>query len=487
LYRLSAVLLALCLGLPGCGIALRHVVEPPPYTPPPGSTTPLDPVASRPSPVLRPVDTVPFTPAVPVVSITFDDGWSSAATGAALLASHGLTGTFFINSVNVGVNGYVTLAQLDTMARAGNEIGGHTLTHPDLTDLPLDEAERQVCNDRVTLLGWGFPVRSFAYPFSQSNPDLERVIADCGYNSARGLGGLRPHLPDPRDPASCSACSVAEVVPPPDPYYTLAPREVNNDWTLDDLKGQVTDSLAFGEGWVPLTFHKLCTADCTGAVNVLPDSSFIATNQEVYDQFLTWLADQQATGNLIVRTVGDVVGGPVKPPVRGPDTPSAPAGVNEVSNPGLEEIGPDGLPGCWRPAGWGNNKAEVTPVPDARSGSTAMRVVVHDYVDGDAKVIQTMDQGTCASTVTPGATYTLGAWYTSTAPTALEVYYRLARGVWVYAATSPTFQPATTWAPASWTLPPIPDGVAAVNFGLNLSQNGTLTTADYSLVAAARP
>lgn len=364
-----------------------------------------------------------------------------------MLTAHGLTGTFFINSGNVGVDGYVTLAQLDTMARAGNEIGGHTLTHSDLTDLTLDEAERQVCNDRATLLGWGFPARSFAYPFSQSDPDLEKVVADCGYNSARSLGEVRPHLPDPHNPTNCSACSVAETLPPPDPYYTRAPREVNNDWTLDDLKGQVTDSFASGNGWVQLTFHRLCTTDCTDAVNIMPDSSSIATNQDVYDQFLTWLADQQAQGNLIVRTVGDVVGGPVQPPVRGTDTPLAPAGVNVVSNPGLKEIGADGLPVCWRPGGYGNNKAEFTLIPDAHNVSMAMRMVVHDYVDGDAKLIQTMDQGTCASTVTPGATYTLGAWYTSSAPTSLEVYYRLAR---VSGSTPPPVPRSPPPPPGAW-------------------------------------
>ena len=484
--RLSAVLLALCLVLSGCGIVLRPASSPAPPPPVPGSVLPPDPVGSRPTPVLPPVNTAPLTPTVPVVTITFDDGWASAATAASMLTAHGLAGTFFINSGTVGEYDHVTLAQLDTMARDGNEIGGHSLSHPDLIELTLDETKRQICTDRNTLLGWGFPVRNFAYPFGSSDPDVEKVVADCGYNSARSLGELRPHYPDPHNPVSCSACSVAETVPPPDPYYTRAPREVVNDWTLEDLKGQVTDSFAVGNGWMQLTFHKLCTTDCLSTANVLPDSSSIATRQDVFDQFLTWLADQQAHGTLIVRTVGDVIGGPVAPPVGAPNTPPAPAGVNVVVNPDLEQIGPDGVPVCWRYSHWGTNTSDFSLVLAAHSGVSAVRMTVHDYHDGDVKLIQTMDQGTCASTVTPGAVYTMSAWYEADVPTQFAVYYRLSRGVWVYAATSPQFRPATAYTRASWTLPPIPAGVTAVNFGLDLTQPGTLTTDDYALIATPR-
>ena len=52
----------------------------------------------------------------------------------------------------------------DAIAGMGHEIGGHSVTHPDLTTLPSDEAKRQICDDRVNLTNWGFRVTSLAYP-----------------------------------------------------------------------------------------------------------------------------------------------------------------------------------------------------------------------------------------------------------------------------------------------------------------------------------
>src|SRR5687767_16005368 len=86
-----------------------------------------------------------------VVSLTFDDGHASQHAVKDMLASHGMRGTFYVNSAKVGTSGYyMTWAQLDAIAAGGNEIGGHTLTHVKLTDTALPEGEkrRQVCEDR---------------------------------------------------------------------------------------------------------------------------------------------------------------------------------------------------------------------------------------------------------------------------------------------------------------------------------------------------
>ncbi len=58
----------------------------------------------------------------------------------------------------------MTTAQLRQLQGDGHEIGGHTLTHPHLPALSVDERRRQVCDDRASLLGQGFAVRSFASP-----------------------------------------------------------------------------------------------------------------------------------------------------------------------------------------------------------------------------------------------------------------------------------------------------------------------------------
>ena len=70
-----------------------------------------------------------------VVSLTFDDGHASHFSTLPMLASHGMVGTFYINSAMVGSSTYyMTWAQIHALAAAGNEIGGHTLHHANLTE-----------------------------------------------------------------------------------------------------------------------------------------------------------------------------------------------------------------------------------------------------------------------------------------------------------------------------------------------------------------
>ena len=463
MFRLSAILIALCLATSGCGIILRTPASPVAPTAPVVSAIPADPVKSRPNPVLPPVSTDPLVlpEGQTVVSITFDDGRISNKAAAQMLTAHGLSGTFFINSGNIGKPGYLSLPDVDAMALSGNEIGGHTVNHPDLSVFSLAEIRRQVCDDRNTLLGWGFPVRSFAYPFGSTTPEVEQAVRDCGYNSARTLG--TESLDNPAT-MPCQTCELVETVPPVNPMRTRAPTQVRSNWKPIDLQNQVTQTIAGGGGWVQLTFHGLCPTDC----------SDITTAQEQFDAFMAWLAEEQAVGTIIVRTVGDVIGGAVQPPVTPPPPTTA------LVNPGLDAQ-QDGVPSCWQHASYGNNSPEFTLVPTP-DGGVAERLVMRNYVDGDAKLIPTMDLGECAPEVSPGQTYTVQAWYTSTVPTSFVVQYRLARGVWVYGVTSPKFEPATEFTLASWTLPPIPEGVTAISFGLNLTQEGELVTDDYSLI-----
>ena len=74
-----------------------------------------------------------------MVSITFDDGRASNAIAANMMTAHGLSGTFFVNSGNIGKPGYLSLPDVDAIALSGHEIGGHTVTHPDLNEFTPDE------------------------------------------------------------------------------------------------------------------------------------------------------------------------------------------------------------------------------------------------------------------------------------------------------------------------------------------------------------
>lgn len=400
-----------------------------------------------------------------VVSLTFDDGNANQLAAVSALDALDLPGTFYIPSGFVGAAGYLTLPQLQAMAAAGHEIGGHTVSHPDLPSVPAAEVARQICGDRAQLAAWGFDVRSFAYPFASSNAAVEQQAEDCGYNSARLLGDLR-------SPSGCSGCPAVESIPPLDPYATRALAQVETSWTLAQLKAAVTRAELTG-GWVQFTFHNVCASGCD-----------ISVTPTVFNQFATWLDAREVTRNTVVRTVGDVVGGATRPVVAAPGGQPPAAGVNAVQNPGLETL-VGGAPSCWMQGGYGSNTAVLDTVSPGRTGATAARVRMSNHVDGDAKWLPQFDLGSCSPAVAAGSSYALSTWYTSTTVTQYAVYLRTTGGAWQYWTSSPWFGATTAFTEAAWQTPPIPAGYSGISFGLNLFSNGTLVTDDASMLLVA--
>ncbi|WP_050348070.1 polysaccharide deacetylase family protein [Arsenicicoccus sp. oral taxon 190] len=420
-----------------------------------------------------------------VVSLTFDDGDADQLAAAGTMRASGLAGTFYVVTGWVGAPGYLTRSDLSAMAADGNEIAGHTVTHPDLVQISPDEVRRQICNDRATLHGWGFRPVSFAYPFSDANPAVETAARDCGYTTARGLGDVRSAF-------GCLTCVRAETSPPPDPFYLRAPDQVDGRWTLANLKSQVTSASTRSGGWVILTFHRVCapigSASCPADRSVTP---------EVFRAFVTWLASyaRTAANNTSVRTIDQQVRTylagsypPYAPPTAVPPRPPAPAGTNAVLNPSLESLdGATGFPACFQPGGWGTNTPSWARVGSSHTGAAAQRLSVTGYQDGDAKLLPTLDLGTCSPTVVPGHVYQVSAWYTSTAVTQLALYYRDASGAWRYWTSGPWIAASPTWQQAVMTTPPAPADATGLSFGLALIADGTLTTDDYAVTEVTAP
>lgn len=456
--------------------------------PPPAASE--SPVAPPPAPERMvaappPIPVVPPPPAPTVVSLTFDDGLDNQMAGAAVLSKYGLKGTFYVNSGTVDSTGHMTRSDLNDLVAEGHEIGGHTVNHVPLTSTPQVEAARQICTDRATLTEWGFRVRSFAYPFGLVDPATVKRVKGCGYSSARGTGDLRE--PFSVGDTACAECDLAEPVPPADPFVVRTPGEVQPNWRTTDLESLIIQASHNGGGWLPLVFHQICDG-----------CSDIAVREQTLDGFAYWLAHSAPPGTT-VKTVGDVIGGPV-----GTVQTAPPGTVSTVVNPSLEadsppppvdagqgsEDPPDwrpGMPLCWQAGGYGRNTARFSRTEDAHSGSSAERMDVTDYIDGDAKLLTKMDLGECSPNARPGESYILSSWYMSDSPAQYSVYYRTASGLWKYWTSSPWFDPANRWAQATWATPPAPLGATAVSFGLGLASAGSLVTDDYGLVAVSSP
>lgn len=396
-----------------------------------------------------------------VVTMTFDDGRANSLAAVQLLNNHGMDGTFYINSALTGTTGYMTLAELQSMAAAGHEIGGHTVSHQSLLAISPTEANRQVCNDRNTLLGWGFDVTSFAYPYADFNSAAETIVENCGYNSARIVGDIYT-------PATCTDCDLAETMPPVDPFAIRTPDEITSAWTLAELQDVVIHAESTG-GWVVFNYHNVC--DACGPDSVSP---------AIFDDFLAWLETRAALGT-VVKPVNAVVAGAVKPavPAIPPPDPGGPE-VNMVQNPSLEMPSPaQDVPTCWTQAGYGTNTATFDRVTDAHTGTYGGQINITAYTSGDAKALPPFDLGSCSLPVAQGHVYSASAWYKSDAPVFFTYYKRNAVGQWSYWGQSPRFAPSDDWTEARWLTPTVSGDLVAASFGLTLDSAGTLTTDDY--------
>ena len=401
-----------------------------------------------------------------VVTIGFDDGFGSQAQVGPMLSERGLNATFFVNTAQIGVGGYMSWAQLDGLAAGGNEIGGHTLDHVNLTTVPTEEVTREVCDDRAALQAHGFAAENFAYPYGKANATVAEIVKNCGYASARLASGL-----------GCNGCPYAEPVPPGDMYNIRAAYSVETTMTLDTLKRQVTDAEASGGGWVNLVFHYVCDNACN-QYSITP-SNLAA--------FLDWLAARKDSGT-VTKTTSEVLTGS---PITTTTTTMPPSGVNLLQNPSMEfDTDTNGIPDCWDHYKFGTNTPVWTRTNDAHSGSWAENLTFSEYTNGDAKSLPRLFN--CAPAIDPTHAFRLSQWYKGSGAFAFTIYTRNPLGEWTFCQELSELPPAAGWTlgAVNWQQPQTSSYCGkdigyvptALSFGLTLHSQGSLTVDDASLV-----
>jgi peptidoglycan/xylan/chitin deacetylase (PgdA/CDA1 family) len=241
-------------------------------------------------------DQPPLPPRTTVVSLTFDDAHPSQYLVRPILLDHNMRATFYANSglVDRGDDSEMTWDQLRALAADGNDVGGHTLTHADLSRLNLADQEHEICADRDRLLAQGLNAVSFAYPFGALDADAERIIRSCGYRSARSGGG-----------ANFSGPTYSETIPPANPYSTLAIDESHGPLQVEFLESAVEAAASHGGGWVQIVLHMVCRASTPDFNQCMSTEAPIELG--VFIEFVEWLETRAPPGTE-VRTVAEVIG-----------------------------------------------------------------------------------------------------------------------------------------------------------------------------------
>jgi peptidoglycan/xylan/chitin deacetylase (PgdA/CDA1 family)/glycosyltransferase involved in cell wall biosynthesis/SAM-dependent methyltransferase len=131
-------------------------------------------------------------PRRPVI-LTFDDGYADTAEHAfPLLKRYGFPATVFAvagelggtnrwdEHLGSGSHRLMDEDQIRNWAANGIEFGAHSLTHPDLTCLPAQQARHEIERSRDLLADViGQPITSFSYPYGYHDGQTEAIARSC--------------------------------------------------------------------------------------------------------------------------------------------------------------------------------------------------------------------------------------------------------------------------------------------------------------------
>ncbi len=132
------------------------------------------------------------------IAVSFDDGFANVFQhGLEPLARHGFRAIEFLVADLIGhCNEWeiqegearqplMDETQINEWLDAGHGIGSHTLTHPFLTRLSLQQAVEEISASKKKLEDrFGQSVRHFCYPYGDWNPAVRDLVMAAGYETA---------------------------------------------------------------------------------------------------------------------------------------------------------------------------------------------------------------------------------------------------------------------------------------------------------------
>jgi len=140
------------------------------------------------------------TPPPGYAALSFDDGMRNNYTVALpILQEHGIRATVYVSIDLIGGTSpwidprsserMLDERELQALVAAGWELGGHTVSHPDLSQLDYETCRHEIEAGKTALeqIG-GVRVETFAYPFGRYGPTAVRAVRDSGLLAAVTTG-----------------------------------------------------------------------------------------------------------------------------------------------------------------------------------------------------------------------------------------------------------------------------------------------------------
>ena len=139
------------------------------------------------------------------VALTFDDGYENFFTVAyPVLSRYGFTATVFLITDYIGKRStreyeegipFLNWEQIKYLKDNGITFGSHTCKHPRLSQLSKAEVWHEISYSKKYLEDrLGEKIQLLAYPHGDSNPEIQEMVKEAGYEAACGVSRGRHHL-----------------------------------------------------------------------------------------------------------------------------------------------------------------------------------------------------------------------------------------------------------------------------------------------------
>jgi len=212
------------------------------------------------------------------LTYSFDDGSITVYTNAyPVLAAHGQVGTAnpILDDTLAGNSWVMNAQQLLELQAAGWEICSHSVTHPNLTALPLtyadetseqpNSAERELEMSKVGFIDLGLNVQNFIVPGSNWNDDLANLSSSY-YNSVATGGGSGNTLPLEN-------------------RWSIRRKEVHTIDSVSNISALIEQEISNNK-WFILIFHPICERE---------DCGYEPWATSKLNELATWVEDQGIT------------------------------------------------------------------------------------------------------------------------------------------------------------------------------------------------
>ncbi|PIR41823.1 MAG: hypothetical protein COV30_01365 [Candidatus Yanofskybacteria bacterium CG10_big_fil_rev_8_21_14_0_10_37_15] len=132
------------------------------------------------------------------VTTSWDDGHKLDIKLAELLDKYGLKGTFYI-SKNYFKEERLSEEEILSLSR-NHEIGAHTINHLDLTNIPAEDAKKEIQQSKNWLEDvLEKEVSMFCYPYGKYNNHIKTTVKESGFKGARTTKRFSTEINDPHE------------------------------------------------------------------------------------------------------------------------------------------------------------------------------------------------------------------------------------------------------------------------------------------------